>query len=155
MTISIFIIDDEGIMRDGLCALLAVESEIEVLGTAMNGGEALERAPRSTPQVIIMDFSLNLASGPDDLMVDQASLARIAVLRVTMHREDRYIDAALRSGADGYLLKSDSRGQLLTAIRNIASGTVHQSLCPRSCRERLCTPAPQCATAGRGELRAL
>ena len=124
MTISIFIIDDEGIMRDGLCALLAVESEIEVLGTAMNGGEALERAPRSTPQVIIMDFSLNLASGPDALMAIKRRWPESRVLVLTMHREDRYIDAALRSGADGYLLKSDSRGQLLTAISTLPRGTV-------------------------------
>lgn len=122
MALGVFIIDDEGIMRDGLCALLSNEPEIAVLGTAASSAEALQHTASPAPEVVIMDFALTLRSGPDSVVAIKQRWPQTRVLVLTFHREDRYIDAALRAGADGYLLKNDSRGQLLAAIRSVASG---------------------------------
>ncbi len=118
----ILIADDHGIMRDGLRALLRDEADIEIVGTAANGREAIRAAEQFKPDLIIMDVSMPLTDGPEAISHIKQRQPEIRILVLTFHTDDHHIHAALRSGADGYVLKDDSRLELLTAVRAVLAG---------------------------------
>jgi two-component system, NarL family, response regulator NreC len=119
---SIVIVDDHGIMRDGLCALLADESDLKVIGTAANGREAIRAAEQFKPDLMIMDVSMPLTDGPEAISHIKRRMPDMRILVLTFHTDDHHIHAALRSGADGYVLKDDTRLELLTAVRAVLAG---------------------------------
>jgi DNA-binding NarL/FixJ family response regulator len=118
----VLIADDHGIMRDGLRALLESEPDLEIVGTASNGYEAIRAAEKLRPDLIIMDVSMPLTDGPEAIAQIKRRQDDIRVLVLTFHTDDQHINAALRAGADGYVLKDDSRIELLTAIRAVLAG---------------------------------
>lgn len=118
----IVIADDHGIMRDGLRALLTGEKDFEVVGTAANGREAIRAAEKYKPDLIIMDVSMPLTAGPEAIVHIKKRMPSMRVLVLTFHTDDQHIHAALQSGADGYILKDDSRQELLTAVRAVLAG---------------------------------
>jgi two-component system, NarL family, response regulator NreC len=120
--IQTIIIDEESLLRDGLCALLELEDEVEFLGAISGGADSVDIARQSGLEVVIVDFAMRAHSGPETVAAVKSRWPDARVLVLTFRREDQLIEAALRAGVDGYLLKSDTRAELLTAIRAVAEG---------------------------------
>lgn len=121
----ILLVDDHAVVRVGLRNLIADEPDLVVVGEAATCGEALQRAAQCRPGVIILDLRLPDGSGVDwvDRLKEAAPGARVLVL--TSFAEDTLVLAALKGGADGYLLKDVAEADLVRAIRQVAaSGAV-------------------------------
>ncbi len=120
--IRVLIADDEHLMRAGLAELLTVDPEIEIVGQASTGREAVEQARRLAPDVVLMDVRM-----PDlDGIAATGELARLApesrVLILTTFEQDDYVFGALRAGAAGFLLKRTRPEELIAGVRTIAAG---------------------------------
>jgi len=118
----VLIADDDDLMRAGLVELLAGEAAIEIVGQARTGREAVERARRLKPDVVLMDVRM-----PDlDGIAATAELARAAsdarVVILTTFEQDDYIFGALRAGASGFLLKRTRPEELIAAVHTVAAG---------------------------------
>lgn len=118
----ILLIDDAGILRDGLCALLQSETGLEVVAVAGNRGEAMRTVRQLKPQLVIMDFSHTLRTGPSTIAQLKRRWPEVRVLVLTLLREGPLIEASLRAGADGYLHKNESRTELFAAVQRLARG---------------------------------
>ena len=122
MTIRVLVADDQSMVRAGFRMLLADEQDIEVVAEAENGREAVEKAARFNPDVILMDIRMPELDGIQAtrrILVDDNG-ARILIL--TTFDLDEYVYEALSAGASGFVLKDDSPEQLLAAIRTVAAG---------------------------------
>jgi len=118
----VLIADDDDLMRAGLAELLTADPEIEIVGQAATGRQAVERARRLAPEVVLMDVRM-----PDlDGIAATRELARAApavrVLVLTTFEQDDYIFGALRAGASGFLLKRTRPEELLAAVHTVAAG---------------------------------
>jgi DNA-binding NarL/FixJ family response regulator len=118
----VLIADDEHLMRAGLVELLTADPQIEVVGQASTGREAVERARRLAPDVVLMDVRM-----PDvDGIAATRELLRVApavrVLMLTTFEQDDYVFGALRAGASGFLLKRTRPEDLIAAVHTIAAG---------------------------------
>ena len=109
-------------MRDGLCALLESEGSIEVVAASANRRDAVQGLDIVQPNVIIIDFSTDLKTGPETIAQLKRRWPEVRILVLTVRRDEQFIETALRAGADGYVLKSDSRAELFNAVHRIASG---------------------------------
>jgi DNA-binding NarL/FixJ family response regulator len=122
MTIQVLVVDDQSMVRAGFRMLLAGEEDIKVIAEASNGLEAVDKAARLHPTVILMDIRMPELDGLQAtrriLAADNAS--RILIL--TTFDLDEYVFEALRAGASGFVLKDDSPEQLIAAIRTVAAG---------------------------------
>ena len=122
MTISVLVADDQAMVRAGFRMLLSGEADIEVVAEASNGLEAVEKAARFRPTVVLMDIRMpeldGLAATRRILADDKA--ARVLIL--TTFDLDEYVYEALAAGASGFVLKDDPPEQLLAAIRTVAAG---------------------------------
>jgi DNA-binding NarL/FixJ family response regulator len=122
MTIRVLVADDQSMVRAGFRMLLSGEDDIDVVGEASNGLEAVDQAARCNPTVVLMDIRMPELDGLEAtrriLTADPA--ARILIL--TTFDLDEYVYEALRVGASGFVLKDDPPEQLLTAIRTVAAG---------------------------------
>jgi two-component system, NarL family, response regulator NreC len=116
------VIDEAGIMRDGLCALLESDPAIEVIAASANRRDSVQGLDTAQPHVIIIDFSSDLKGGPETIAYLKRRWPEVRVLVLTVRRDEQFIETALRAGADGYVLKSDSRAELFNAVHRIASG---------------------------------
>jgi DNA-binding NarL/FixJ family response regulator len=122
VSIRVLICDDQALVRGGFRAILSAKPEIEVVGEAENGADAIALAQRRRPDVILMDIRMPVLDGVEATrrLVSQGSPARILVL--TTFDLDEYVHAAIRAGASGFLLKDVTPAQLLEAIRIVAAG---------------------------------
>ena len=122
MSIRVLICDDQALVRGGFRAILDTQPDIEVVGEAQNGAEAVALAERRRPDVILMDIRMPVLDGVEATrrLVADGSPARILVL--TTFDLDEYVHAAIRAGASGFLLKDVTPTNLLDAIRVVASG---------------------------------
>jgi len=120
-------------MRDGLQSLLASEPGFEVVGTAADGRTAISRANTLKPDVVLMDLTMPGTSGIDAIVHIKRQNPATKVIALTFHKEDRYIHATLEAGADAYVLKDDSRTELLMALRSVLNGKSYlsPSICDR------------------------
>jgi DNA-binding NarL/FixJ family response regulator len=122
MTIRVLVVDDQSLVRAGFRMLLSGEQDIEVVAEASNGLEAVEKAARFRPTVVLMDIRMpeldGLAATRRIIATDDA--ARILIL--TTFDLDEYVYEALRAGASGFVLKDDPPEQLLAAVRTVAGG---------------------------------
>jgi DNA-binding NarL/FixJ family response regulator len=122
MTIRVLLVDDQSMVRAGLRMLLANEPDIEVVAEAENGLEAVGKAARLTPDVVLMDIRMPVLNGVEAtrriLAADE--LARVLIL--TTFDLDEYVYEALRAGASGFVLKDDPPEQLIAAVRTVAAG---------------------------------
>jgi len=122
MTIRVLVADDQSMVRAGFRMLLAGEEDVEVVAEASNGLEAVDKAARFRPGVILMDIRMPEMDGlkaTRRILADDAD-ARILIL--TTFDLDEYVYEALRAGASGFVLKDDSPEQLIAAIRTVAAG---------------------------------
>jgi DNA-binding NarL/FixJ family response regulator len=122
MATRVLVADDEDLMRAGLIELLTVDPQIEVVGQASTGRQAVDQVRRLVPDVVLMDVRM-----PDlDGIAATSELFRVAphvkVLILTTFEQDDYIFGALRAGASGFLLKRTRPEELIAAVRTIAAG---------------------------------
>jgi two-component system response regulator NreC len=116
----VLIIDEENLVRDGVQALLKLEEELEILGAGSGDFAPAGFAGKSGPHVVILEFAMRRHNGSELLADLKFRWPDARVLVLTCRHEDEFFEAALRAGADGYLLKSDTRAELMSAIRAVA-----------------------------------
>ncbi|MEK5060820.1 response regulator [Paenibacillus shunpengii] len=124
--IRIVIVDDHVVVRSGLSALLNGKHDIEVIGDAADGDEAITKTEELRPDVVLMDFSM--PPGKDGLTATtelKKKMPDVHVLILTMHDDEEYLFRAIQAGASGYILKSAPYEELITAIRSVAEGSAY------------------------------
>jgi DNA-binding NarL/FixJ family response regulator len=120
--IRLLLVDDLVIFRQGLAALIGLESDIEVVGEASNGEEAILLAETLRPDVILMDVRMPICNGVEATKVIHQRFPWIRIMVLTTFDEDEYICQSLQNGALGYILKSTPSQQLATTIRSLDRG---------------------------------
>jgi two-component system response regulator NreC len=121
--IRVLLADDHGIVRAGLRALLEMQPDMEVVGEAEDGVQAIEQARSLEPDVVVADLSMP-GGGLDAIRGITALGIRSRVLVLTVHAEERYLLPVLEAGGSGYVRKSSAHTDLLDAIRTVAKGEV-------------------------------
>lgn len=114
-------------MRSGLEAMLLSEPAYEVVGVAADGKSAIHAAAKLQPDIILMDLTMPLTSGIDAIPHIKRQQPGVKIVALTFHKEDEYIHATLQAGADGYVLKDDSRTELLAALASVLKGKSYLS----------------------------
>jgi NarL family two-component system response regulator LiaR len=127
MTIRVLIVDDHSVVRQGLEMFLALDEELEVVGEAKNGVEALRLARELKPDVVLMDLLMPVMDGIAATGAIRRELPETEVIALTSVLEDRAIVDAIRAGAIGYLLKDTEADELRRAIKAAAAGQVQLS----------------------------
>ena len=122
MTIRVLVADDQSMVRAGFRMLLSREDDIDVVGEASNGREAIDKATRFRPTVILMDIRMPELDGLEATRQILAADDPARVLILTTFDLDEYVYEALRAGASGFVLKDDPPEQLLHAVRIVAGG---------------------------------
>lgn len=122
MTIRVLVADDQGMVRSGFSILLNAQPDIEVVGEAVNGQEAVARVADLCPDVILMDVRMPVMDGLQATRQIAAADGAPRILVLTTFDLDDYVYEALRAGASGFLLKDASAGELAAAVRVVASG---------------------------------
>jgi DNA-binding NarL/FixJ family response regulator len=122
--IRILIADDHAIVRSGLRQLLAEQGDFTVAGEAANGPEMLRQLREQPFDVALMDMSMPGRSGTELVRLAKAEKPKLAILVLSMHKEEQYAVRALKAGASGYLTKESAPDQLVAAIRKVAAGGV-------------------------------
>jgi NarL family two-component system response regulator LiaR len=143
--IRVLIVDDHAVVREGLNLFLGEESdEIDVVGEAADGVEAVEAAKRLKPDVVLMDVLMPRRNGIEALREMAAAGLGSRVLMLTTFSDDTHVHDAIQAGAIGYLLKDVSRPDLLAAIRAAADGkpTLHPEAQARLMRKLTSQPEP-------------
>lgn len=123
--IRILIADDHAIVRGGLKQLLSEQGDFIVAGEASNGLEALKQIHEQPFDVVLMDMSMPGRSGIELIKLIKADKPKLAILVLSMHKEEQYAVRALKAGALGYLTKESAPEQLVAAIRKVAGGGVY------------------------------
>jgi DNA-binding NarL/FixJ family response regulator len=122
MTIRVVVADDQGMVRSGFSTLLNAQPDIEVIGEAVNGQDAIARAAELRPDVILMDVRMPVLDGLQATRRIAATDDPPRILILTTFDLDDYVYEALRAGASGFLLKDASAGELAEAVRVVAAG---------------------------------
>lgn len=120
--IRVLLADDHALVRQGFRLILETQPDMEVVGEAANGREALELAQRLHPDVVIMDVGMPEMGGIEATRRLAEFVPRAAVLALSMHKDSVYVREILRAGARGYLLKDAFDRDLLAAVRAVARG---------------------------------
>lgn len=118
----ILVVDDHAIVREGVRMILAKESDLEVVGEAGDGEQALELTERLRPDVVIMDISMPGMGGVEATQTIRTRHPEVQVLALTMHEDESYVFQLLRAGAAGYVLKRAAAQDLVQAVRAAAKG---------------------------------
>lgn len=120
--IRVLICDDQVVVTDGLEMILAADPDIEVVGMAHDGAEALELIPDTHPDLVLMDLKMPGVNGIQATREIKQRYPEVKVLVLTTFGEDEWVFDAVRSGAAGYLLKGTPRAELVAAIKGTAAG---------------------------------
>ena len=152
--IRVLVVDDQDLVRDGFAVLLALCDDIEVVGQAANGAEALAMAINERPDVMLMDIRMPEMDGLEATrqLANDTRTASCRVLILTTFDLDEYVFEALRLGASGFLLKDTKRDQLIDAVRIVASG---ESLLSPKVTSRLIAEFAQQPTLDQSKVRLL
>lgn len=142
--IRVLIADDQELVRDGFKLMLDVEPDLDVVGEAADGAQAVERVVTLRPDVVLMDIRMPTLDGLEATRRIRAAGAATQVLILTTYDEDQYLYDALRAGASGFLLKDTKREDLTRAIRTVAAGEalLHPTLTRRLIDRFTRSPAP-------------
>ncbi|MDQ0156272.1 response regulator transcription factor [Robertmurraya andreesenii] len=122
--ISILIADDQPIIRDGLATILSLEEDMEIVGKANDGKEAVELARLTNPSILLIDIRMPVMNGIEAVREIKRFLPELPVVMLTTFSEQEYIIDALKAGASGYLLKDMDTDQLISSIRSFVSGHI-------------------------------
>ncbi len=123
--IRVLICDDQSIVCEGLRAILSTSEEVEVVGVAYNGSEALEMIPNTLPDLVLMDLKMPVMNGVQATRAIRERYPDIFVLVLTTYDADEWVFDAIRSGASGYLLKDAPHKDLIQAIKGTVGGKTH------------------------------
>ncbi len=121
----VVICDDQTIVRDGLELLLKLEKDIEVVGLAQDGAQAIEQAAKCSPDLVLMDLKMPGMNGVEATRQICAQYPAIKILVLTTFDDDKWVFDAIRAGAAGYLLKDTPREKVLEAIRGTVTGKAY------------------------------
>ena len=121
-TLNIVLVDDHGLVRDGIKALLEEEQGLTVIDEASNGLEALTVLKKQQPNILIIDIRMPKMNGIELVKEVKKSYPEIKTLVLSMHDSEEYVLSAIDAGADGYLLKGASKEEFLKALNTIATG---------------------------------
>ena len=120
--IRLLLVDDHGIVREGLRALLDDGEEFAIVGEAANGDEACEAVRRLAPDIVLMDLKMPGMRASDAIRVIRASAPQVKVIALTSYAEDGQVREIMAAGAQGYVLKDVAKSDFLMALRTVASG---------------------------------
>ena len=123
----ILIADDHTILRAGIRSLLEMVPNFEVIGEVENGKDAILQAGLLKPDLILSDLSMPKTNGTEAIQRIKSRYPDIKILVLTVHKTEEYVHAALKAGANGYVLKDDTSDELINAIQNIALGKTYLS----------------------------
>ncbi|MEI7555755.1 response regulator transcription factor [Candidatus Chlorohelix sp.] len=123
--IRVLLADDHAVLRSGLRALLNAEADIEVIGEAGNGEEAVKFTHELNPEVLVLDLNMPGLGGLGALKKIRGTNSTTKILVLTMYSEERYLYQVLQQGGSGYVLKSSADTDLLEAIRTVQAGNVY------------------------------
>jgi two-component system response regulator DegU len=122
MGIKILIVDDHALLREGLIKILSLEEELEIIGEASKGEEAIDLARKLRPDIILMDINMPGINGIEATKVIKKELPQIGIIALTIHDDEEYIFELVRAGVSGYVLKDISPERLISAIKDVAQG---------------------------------
>ena len=136
-TIRVLIVDDQTVVREGMAAILAFYSDIEIVGQAEDGNKALALVKQTNPDVVLLDMVMPGQDGLTVIPKIKEIAPDVSILVVTSFAETERVYQAIKAGALGYLLKDATRDQLLQAIRDVAQGraSLHPSIAVRLIHE--------------------
>ena len=118
----ILIVEDHTILREGLKALLTTNPEIEIVGEAEDGREAIWLVEKLDPDMVMMDLSMPRMDGMQAIREIKRRWPKKRVLALTAHKTEEYVLTTLKAGADGYLLKDSTYQEMMTAVKSVLSG---------------------------------
>jgi DNA-binding NarL/FixJ family response regulator len=122
MTISVFLVDDHRVLRDGLRILLDTQDDIEVIGEAEDGNGAIKGINSKRPDVVVMDITMPELNGIDAAQVIHETLPEVGIVILSIHSDLEHIFRALQAGAQGYLLKESAGSEVISAVRAVYLG---------------------------------
>jgi DNA-binding NarL/FixJ family response regulator len=143
--VTIIVVDDHVVIRKGLRTLLEERSGWKVIAEAVNGREAVEKAARLRPNLVVMDLSMPELNGLDATRLILKAVPNTRVVILTMHNTEELVEKTLQAGARGYVLKSDTERDLITALEAVldnrtfftpASGEYDSEYVRRTCSDR-------------------
>ena len=120
--VRVLIVDDQTVVREGLAAILSTEPEIQVVGLAADGQEALDLVAQTCPHVVLMDLKMPRMNGVQATQRIGRDHPQVRVLVLTTYVADEWVFDAIRAGATGYLMKDTRRAELIAAIKGTAEG---------------------------------
>ena len=123
----VLVVDDHTVIRRGIQSILRAWPEWEVSGEASSGEEAIELTKKLKPDIVLMDISMPGMGGLEATKLIRKICPQAKILLLTLHDSPEWAETALRAGARGYVLKSDSEGELLRALKVVAANGVYTS----------------------------
>ncbi len=132
--IRILLADDHAVVRQGFKMILAEQPDMEIVGEAGNGREALALAESLKPDIVVMDVAMPELNGIEATRRMGESVPHARVVALSMHKDSVYVREILRAGARGYLLKDSVAGDLVSAVRAVARGEGYISPAGLECR---------------------
>ncbi len=125
MAIKVLIADDHAIVRAGLRTLINMEKDLELIGEATGGLEAIEKVHQFSPDVMVLDISMPDMDGIEVTRTLKEEESRCAILILTVHEDDALLREVIRLGAGGYILKHAAESELISAIRSVFQGDLY------------------------------
>jgi len=125
--INVLIVDDHAIVRDGICSLLALAGDMEVVGEAANGREGLEKAGQLLPDVILMDMAMPIMGGLEAIRRIRKEFSEIKILILTQYDDRDHVFPVIQAGANGFVSKTAASSELISGIRAIFAGESYLS----------------------------
>jgi len=121
----VIVCDDQATVRDGLVMLLKLEPDIDIVGTAEDGAEAVQMVADKGPDLILMDLKMPIMNGVEATRQIMMKYPQVKVLVLTTYADDEWLFDAIQAGASGYLLKDTPREELIRAVRGTAAGKTY------------------------------
>jgi len=125
--IKIFLVDDHQMFLDGIVGLIKSNEHVDVVGTANSADDALKRVKNLKPEMVITDVNMPGMKGPALISKLKQEIQGIKIIALSMHHEKHIVNDVLKSGADGYVLKTATQDELLEAIEKVNKGEVFVS----------------------------
>ena len=123
----VVIVEDHKLFREGLKSLLADKDDLEVVGEAGDGLEAIRTVKRCQPDMILLDLSMPKMNGISVMKEIKSQYPEIKIMALTIHESDQYVLEAFEAGADGYCLKDAGRNELMLAVDSVLQGQLYIS----------------------------
>ena len=125
--INVLVVDDHAVVRDGICSLLALAGDIEVVGEATNGKEGLDKAGKLLPDIVLIDISMPIMNGLEAIRRIHKEFSEIKILVLTQYDDKEHVFPTIQAGANGFISKTASSSELTAGIRAISAGESYLS----------------------------